>query len=102
VDLPGELVRAPDDVDIPTRLVAGDLGQEVVQRPHMRASRLTRGAPRRACSRPIPSFGRGRLGELVVYRPAAAFTTAFLAPRWRDWLQFSQSTMIGAATKTEE
>ena len=60
MDLPGELVRPPDDVDVPARLIAGDLGQEVVQRPHVRAFRLTCGAPRRALAAPIPSFGRGR------------------------------------------
>ena len=56
VDLRGELVGAPDDVDIPARLVAGNLGQEVAQRPHVRVPARPRGTGRGA-TRPGPAGG---------------------------------------------
>ena len=102
VDLLGELVGPPDDVDVP-RLVAGDLRQEVAQSPHPRAPFSSSRGTRRGARHPRPGKRPDQLpGDLLDYCPAPAFTTAFLPPRWRGWLQVSQSRMIGAATKIVE
>ena len=43
VHLLGELVGAAHEVDVAAGLVAGDLGQEVAQRPHLRVPAGPRG-----------------------------------------------------------
>ena len=68
VDLLGELVGPADDLDVPARLIAGDLDQEVAQRPHVRVPARPRGAGEGA-TRPGPGSGPTAPGGLASLPP---------------------------------